>query len=96
MQHPVTSSCPLPAMPREIRGITHLTVSELVDEIGVCRQTIWRWRKDGSIPQGQKFRDGAVVFSPAEVQAIRAFAEHTEPIPEPADPVQSSLFDRVG
>ena len=84
-------STPMP-MPKEIEGITYLHATELAEEIGVSRQTIWRWRREGKIPAGNRFRGRQVVFSPSEVEAARDFAFGVEPILEDEDEEQFSLF----
>jgi excisionase family DNA binding protein len=79
-------------MPQEIEGIPYLHATELAEEIGVSRQTIWRWRRVGKIPAGNRFRGRQVLFSPSEVEAVRAFAFGVEPILEDEDEEQFSLF----
>ena len=64
----------------EIQGTAYLSVSALLEELDVSRQTLWRWRKEGKIPQGHRFRDGKVVFTEAEAEQIRHFANRIEPI----------------
>ena len=80
-------------MPVEIQGFQYLSLGEVAEEIGVTRQTLWRWRRDDAIPQGHRGRKGMVLFNPEEVRAIRAFVERVEPIPPPGDPEQVSLFE---
>ena len=67
-------------MELEIEGTTYLSVGRLLEELDVSRQTLWRWRKEGKIPQGHRFRDGMVVFTEAEAEKIRRFANRIEPI----------------
>ncbi len=47
---------------------------------GVTRQTLWRWRQDGKVPAGRKYRDKQVVFTSAESEQIREYAQRLEPI----------------
>jgi len=56
------------------------SASEISEEIGVSRQTLWRWRTGGKIPLGHKYRDGKVLFTGDEVDEIRRFANRIEPI----------------
>ena len=78
-------------MELEIEGTAYLSVSGLLEELDVSRQTLWRWRKEGKIPQGHRFRDGKVVFTGAEADEIRRFANRVEPISE-ANRDQMPLF----
>ncbi len=84
-------------MPVNINNINYLSVSELLDELDVTRQTLWRWRQEGKIPAGHRLRNRMVVFSPPEVDEIKAFANQVEPI-EPGDEAipQLNLFDQFG
>ena len=67
-------------MPVEINGREYLQVTEVADAIGVTRQTLWRWRRDGTIPIGRKYRGWQIIYTPSEVELIRQFAERIEPI----------------
>ena len=67
-------------MPVEIQGEQYYTNSEVADELKVSRQTLWRWRDKGSIPAGWKYRTRQVLFTAEEVEEIRQFANHLEPI----------------
>jgi len=66
-------------MPIVIEGAMYHAASEVTREIGISRQTLWRWRSEGRIPQGRRFRDRQVVFSNDELQEIRGYANHLEP-----------------
>lgn len=76
----------------EIGEIRYLTMSEVARQLGVARQTLWRWRRDGQVPAGRKFRGKQIIFAPAEVEAIREYAYRTEPIAD-NDASQLGLFD---
>lgn len=78
-------------MPIEIRGLSYFTATEVTQQVGVSRQTLWRWRQNGEIPQGHRFRRRHVVFTPDEVRVIEEFANQIDPI-EPLDRVQGDLF----
>jgi predicted DNA-binding transcriptional regulator AlpA len=67
-------------MPFEIDGTEYLVASEVVEELGITRQTLWRWRNQGKVPAGRRFRGGQVLFTPAEVRTIREYANRVEPI----------------
>ena len=64
----------------ELDGEVYLCVSEVAERLGVARQTLWRWRTDGEIPSGHRYRGGQVVFSVSEVEKIEAYAHRLEPI----------------
>lgn len=66
-------------MPIEIGGITYFTLAEVANQVGVSRQTLWRWRRGTSIPQGYRYRTRQVLFSAAELQAITEYANRIEP-----------------
>lgn len=70
-------------MPIEIEGVQYFTASDIQREVGVARQTLWRWRRARVIPQGQRYRNKAIVFTRAEVEAIRDYANRLEPADSP-------------
>jgi predicted DNA-binding transcriptional regulator AlpA len=74
-----------------IKWLTYVTASEVVDQLGVSRQTLWRWRQEGKIPPGHRFRNRHVVFTPAELKEIELFATRIDPI-DPSDKLQGDLF----
>jgi excisionase family DNA binding protein len=67
-------------MPVQIGGATYLTNNEVSEELGVSRQTLWRWREKGKIPPGVRYRTRQVLFTEQEVAAIRDYANKLEPI----------------
>ena len=75
-----------------IDGVEYYKHSEVAEELGVSRQTLWRWRRQGSIPVGHRYRDGKTLFTAAEVEAIRQFANRVEPLDE-VDANQLKLFN---
>ncbi|MCU0834297.1 MAG: helix-turn-helix domain-containing protein [Chromatiaceae bacterium] len=77
----------------EINGLTYLLLSEVADQVNVTRQTLWRWRQDGRVPLGHKFRGRHVIYTPAEVAAIRDYANRIDPI-EPSPSLQRDLFGK--
>ena len=50
-------------MPLEIDGVTYYTAADIHRNVGVARQTLWRWRKTRKIPQGRRYRDRQVLFT---------------------------------
>jgi predicted site-specific integrase-resolvase len=63
-----------------IAGTTYLPATEVAKNIGISRTTLWRWRHGGKIPLGRRYRNGLILFSPAEVELIRNYADRLEPI----------------
>ena len=63
----------------QIKEIDYFSATEIQREIGVVRQTLWRWRKAKKIPQGRLYRGRQVVFTKQEVEAIREYANRLEP-----------------
>jgi predicted DNA-binding transcriptional regulator AlpA len=78
-------------MPIELDGITYLSAADIHRDLGVARQTLWRWRKDRKIPQGRRYRDHQVVFTKEEVETIREYANRLEPV-ERVEADQLKLF----
>lgn len=78
-------------MPLTIKGLTYYTAADVAERVEVSRQTLWRWRQDGKIPLGHKYRNRHVVFTPAELKQIELFADRIEPI-APSDRLQRDLF----
>jgi len=66
-------------MPITINRLQYFTAADIQQELSIARQTLWRWRRAGSIPQGRRYRDRHVVFTRQEVDAIRGFSNRLEP-----------------
>jgi hypothetical protein len=66
-------------MPIEIEGVEYFTAIDIQREVGVVRQTLWRWRRARKIPQGRRYRDKTIVFTRAEMDAIREYSNRLEP-----------------
>jgi len=67
-------------MPLTIEGVEFFTTTEVTRMLGVSRQTLWRWRAEGDVPLGRRYRRKSVVFTKVEVDEIVAFANKIEPI----------------
>jgi hypothetical protein len=63
----------------EIDGVRYFSASELLIELGVSRQTLWRWRQQRKIPAGHRYRDKTILFTADEVELIRQYANRIEP-----------------
>ena len=64
----------------EIEGVKYIAAASVTQGLGVTRQTLWRWRLDGKIPQGHRFRNRRLFFTETEVESISEFANRIEPI----------------
>ena len=78
--------------PVVIDGAEYFFAAELAEDLSVSRQTLWRWRTEGKIPNGRRYRGGRVVFNKDEVEAVRAYANLLEPI-KTATKDQLKLFN---
>jgi len=67
----------------KVNGETYLSTTEVLQQLDISRQTLWRWRQEGKIPPGHRYRDGKVLFTIHEVETIKQFAHHIEPIGRP-------------
>lgn len=67
-------------MPLELNGRLYYAVDDVLADLGISRQTLWRWRRSGAVPAGHRFRDRQVVFDEDEFEAIRSYATHIEPL----------------
>jgi len=88
MLQPERANSPTPI---QIEGVEYFTAADIHRELGIVRQTLWRWRKAGKIPRGRRYRDRQVVFTKQEVEVIRDYANRLEPA-EPVDANQLKLF----
>ena len=80
-------------MPVKIQGETYYSSADVSHEIGVSRQTFWRWRQDGKVPLGRKYRDRQLLFTAAEFDRVREYAHRLEPV-APTSAKQYVLFKR--
>ena len=80
----------------EIEGVEYYSNVEVLEATGVSRQTLWRWRQEGRVPGGNRFRNGQVLFTAGEYQEILAYANRVEPWALTSDPAQLGLGIRGG
>lgn len=81
-------------MPVLVGNIRYFSAVEICKELCVSRTTFWRWRAEGRIPNGKRYRGKRVLFNEEELQAIREFANRLEPV-EPPNRSQMKLFNGV-
>jgi len=63
----------------QIASIWYYSTAAVLSETGITRQTLWRWRRERRIPEGHRFRNGQLLFTRDEFQAILAYANRVEP-----------------
>ncbi len=66
--------------PTKINGTEYLTLPEILKDLGIARQTLWRWRQQGRIPAGHRYRGRNLLYTLGEVEEIRQFANRVEDI----------------
>jgi hypothetical protein len=66
--------------PLSIDGSEYFSAAQIVEATGISRQTLWRWRQEGKVPAGHRFRDKLLVFTAGELDLIRQYANRLEPI----------------
>lgn len=79
--------------PVKIKEQTYYSSTEITSELGISRQTLWRWRREGKIPLGHRRQNRRIVFTESEVDEIRWFANQLEPVG--ADNTQLKIFKRA-
>jgi hypothetical protein len=77
-------------VPIKIEGIDYFTAADIHRTLKVARQTLWRWRKAGRIPQGRRFRDREIVFTQRELGEIREYANRLVPAVTASNAVKRS------
>ena len=66
-------------MPLEIEGEPYFSAGDVTEEVGISRQTLWRWQQDQKVPPGHRYRGRMLVFTKDEVEEIREYANLLEP-----------------
>lgn len=67
-------------IPVTVDGTAYFTAADVARTVSVSRQTLWRWRAAGLVPAGRRFRNGQVLFDPAEIEVVRAYATQLTPL----------------
>ena len=78
--------------PIEIDGVEYHSQAQVLKDLQISRQTLYRWRQEGKIPVGHLYRGTRIVFTAEEVETIRQYANRVEPL-NPADVNQLKLFN---
>lgn len=78
-------------LPLSLDGVKYFSLNEIAASLGITRMTLYRWRRQQRVPQGNRLRTRHVVFTEAEVEAIKDYATHVEPISR-EDSAQLRLF----
>lgn len=78
-------------MPVEVDGVTYYSASVVAHAAGISRQSLWRWRTDGKVPPGRRYRDRQILFTARELEQVKEYANRLEPA-EPGSS-QIRLFD---
>lgn len=63
-----------------VNGSEYITAGGAAEAVGISRQTLWRWRQEGRVPAGHRFRDKQILFTADELEQIRQYANRVEPI----------------
>ena len=74
-----------------VDGAAYYTMNDILDSLSITRQTLWRWRLEGKVPAGRRFRDKQLIFTRSEFEIIKGFANRIGPT-SVAGP-QLRLFD---
>jgi len=77
-------------MPVDVDGVTYYSASDVAQEVGISRQSLWR--QEGKVPSGRKYRDRQILFTAGELGQIKDYANRLEPA-EPAASQQLRLFN---
>jgi hypothetical protein len=62
----------------EIEGVKYLPAAAVAKQVRVSRTTLWRWRQEGKVPVGHRYRDRMILFTGDEFLAIRQYANRLE------------------
>ena len=77
----------------EVAGITYYPASEVARVAGVSRQSLWRWRQEGKVPPGRRYRDRQILFTARELEQVLSYANRIEPT-EPASTLETESMEQ--
>jgi len=63
----------------QIDGVSYFTAAQVAEAANVSRQTLWRWRTQGKVPAGQRYRDRIVLFTKDDFVSVLEYANRLEP-----------------
>ena len=63
---------------KHIAGVEYYSTAEVAEAANISRQTLWRWRREGAVPDGHRFRNHRVLFSRREYEEILSYANRIE------------------
>lgn len=61
-----------------------LSTREAAERVGVSRNTLLRWFREGRVADVRRDRNGWRFFGPEDIGRIKAFTERQSPPPQPA------------
>ena len=67
-------------MPIVVGETQYYVAADVEREIGVSRSTLWRWRRQGKIPAGNRYRDRQILYTEEEFQTVKSFAHRVQPV----------------
>lgn len=73
----------------EIEGDRYYSLQEVAELVNVSRQTLWRWRQEGSVPLGRSLRGRQLLFSEFELNLIQ---KKSVEIAAPNRKIQNGLY----
>ncbi len=67
-----------------------LSTREAAERVGVSRNTLLRWFREGRVADVRRDRNGWRFFSPEDISRIRSYAERQSPPPQPSGAAPAS------
>ena len=70
--------------PIDVDGVLYYPAVQVSRVLGISRQTLWRWRQEGKVPAGRRYRDQQVLFTASELEEIIEHSNRLEPLAVPS------------